>query len=62
MFQSPCGVRGRSDDEGVMTIEMVDVEEFQSPYGVRGRSDRCSYLSTYLRYFRLFMNVKSTIL
>ena len=58
-FQSPYGVRGRSD--APTTARNEGAALFQSPYGVRGRSDRCSYLSTYLRCFQLFMNDKSTI-
>ena len=37
MFQSPYGVRGRSDEEEYGGTDASS--KFQSPYGVRGRSD-----------------------
>ena len=37
-FQSPYGVRGRSDMHPYQ-LHMSMTSRFQSPYGVRGRSD-----------------------
>ena len=43
-FQSPYGVRGRSDAKEENRDPQYWWEKFQSPYGVRGRSDKKSPL------------------
>lgn len=46
MFQSPCGVRGRSDGLEKQIADLQTEIEFQSPYGVKGGSDRYLISST----------------